>query len=99
MELADRLGREVFDIPVDELTEGQKYDLIYTKEFFCRTRMWYSAFQPFKGAGYHSASTYTGLEELLERHSRGSSVINLADSIALADRLLRVRKGKRGQAV
>ena len=95
MELADRLGREVFDIPVDELTEGQKYDLIYTRILLQNPDVVFCV-QPFKGAGVSQRiHIYRLLEELLEK---GIAVVilavNLADSMALADRLLRVRKGK-----
>lgn len=93
-EYADFLGEDVFDMPVEKLTEWQKYDLIYTRIFLQNPEIVFCV-QPFKSA---EVSLRIHIMELLERFlGKGIPVVimavNLADSLALADRLLRVRKG------
>lgn len=92
------LGEDVFDLPVEELTERQKYDLIYTRIFLQNPEIVFCV-QPFKSA---EVSLRVHIMELLERFlKKGIPVVimavNLADSLALADRLLRVRRGGRVQ--
>lgn len=93
-EYAGLLGEDVFDTPVERLSEWQKYDLIYTRIFLQNPDIVFCV-QPFKSA---EVSLRIHIMELLERFlNRGIPVVimavNLADSLALADRLLRVRRG------
>lgn len=97
-EYAGVLGEDVFDLPVEELTEWQKYDLIYTRIFLQNPEIVFCV-QPFKSA---EVSLRIHIMEQLERFlNKGIPVVimavNLADSLALADRLLRVRRGGRVQ--
>lgn len=97
-EYAGILGEEVFGLSVEKLTEWQKYDLIYTRIFLQNPDIVFCV-QPFKSA---EVSLRIHIMELLERFlNRGIPVVimavNLADSLALADRLLRVRRGGRIQ--
>lgn len=93
-EYAGLLGEDVFDTPVERLSEWQKYDLIYTRIFLQNPEIVFCV-QPFKSA---EVSLRIHIMELLERFlNKGIPVVimavNLADSLALADRLLRVRRG------
>ncbi|MBE7727993.1 MAG: ATP-binding cassette domain-containing protein [Enterocloster citroniae] len=93
-EYAGLLGEDVFDTPIERLTERQKYDLIYTRIFLQDPDIVFCV-QPFKSA---EVSLRIHIMELLERFlNRGIPVVimavNLADSLALADRLLRVGRG------
>lgn len=83
------LGKEVFDMPVEELSEKQKLQLVYTRVLLQKPKVVF-CLQPFKGADrIHRMFIRDMLEMLLDR---GISVVifspNLADSLALADRLL-----------
>ncbi len=87
------LGEEVFQTPVDRLSEKQKYQLVYTRILLQKPKV-VVCVQPFKGADLaHRVFVWKMMEMLLEK---GMSVviltINLADSLSLADRLLRVDK-------
>ena len=94
-EYAGLLGEEVFDIPVEDLTESQKYDLIYARILLQNPDIVFCV-QPFKSA---EVSLRFHIWELLEMLlQKGIAVVilavNLADSLALADRMIRVQKGK-----
>ena len=85
-EYAELLGEEVFDLPVDRLTEWQKYDLIYTRIYLQNPKVVFCV-QPFKSA---EVALRIHIMELLERFlNKGIPVVimavNLADSLALAD--------------
>ena len=93
-EYAELLGEEVFDLRVEELSHKQKYDLIYMRILVQNPKVVFCV-QPFKRA---EVSIRIHVWELLERFlDKGIAVVilavNLADSLALADRLLRVGKG------
>lgn len=93
-EYREILGEDVFDIPVDQLTEWQKYDLIYTRIVLQNPEIVFCV-QPFKSA---EVPLRIHIMELLERFlNKGVPVVimavNLADSLALADRLLQVGRG------
>lgn len=96
LEYAKLLGEEAFDTKVENLTQKQKYDLIYTRILIQNPKVVFCV-QPFKGA---EVSIRVHVWELLERFlEKGIAVVilavNLADSLALADRLLRVVKGQK----
>lgn len=88
------LGEDVFDWTVDELSERQKYQLIYTRVLLQKPRAVF-CIRPFQGADVsHRMFIWNMLEMLLEQ---GIAVVivsvGLSDSLALADRLIILRKG------
>ena len=83
------LGRDVFEMPVEELSEKQKYQLVYTRVFLQKPEILF-CIQPFCGADLaHRMFIWSMLEKFLDK---GISVVilslNLSDSLAMADRLL-----------
>lgn len=95
-EYAPLLGEEVFWKRVDELTEREKYDLVYARILLQNPRIVF-CIQPFKGA---EVELRVRIWEHLERFlDRGIGVVilavNLADSLSLAGRLIRIRRGGR----
>lgn len=85
------LGEETFSAHMEELTERQKYQLVYMRIFLQRPKIVF-CIQPFQGADLpHRMYIWQLLEMFLEK---GITVVilalNLADSISLADRLLRI---------
>lgn len=89
------LGDGVFDMPVESLSRKEKYDLVYTRVMLQRPCAAVCV-QPFMHADVeHRMRIWTLMERLL---NRGISVVilavNLADSLAFADRLIRVRNGR-----
>lgn len=87
------LGEEVFQIPVERLSERQKYQLVYTRVLLQKPKV-VVCVQSFKGADLdHRVFVWKMMEMLLDK---GMSVviltINLADSMSLADRLIRIGK-------
>ena len=90
-EYGEILGEEVFSLQIDELTEQQKYQLVYTRILLQKPKV-VICIQPFKGADFpNRVYVWKMLEQLLDK---GMTVIilavNLADSLSLADRLIRV---------
>lgn len=90
------LGSGLEECTVGELTEKQKYDLVYTRVLLQNPKVLFCV-QPFKGA---ELSMRVHIWELLEMLlEKGIAVVilavNLADSLALADRLIRVKNGKK----
>lgn len=88
------LGEEVFDMTVEELSEKQKYRLIYTRVLLQKPRVAF-CIHPFQGADVsHRMFIWSMLEMLLEQ---GIAVVivsvGLSDSLALADRLMILQKG------
>ena len=91
LEYGPILGQEVFYSQVEDLTEQQKYALVYTRILLQKPKVVF-CIQPFKGADIsHRMFIWKMLEMLLEK---GIAVvilaINLADSMSCADRLLRI---------
>lgn len=83
------LGKETFDLPVSELSEKQKYQLIYTRVLLQKPRVVF-CIHPFQGADVaHRMFIWSMLELLL---AQGIAVVivsvSLSDSLALADRLI-----------
>lgn len=87
------LGEEVFETPVEELSEKQKYQMIYTRVLLQKPKVVF-CIQPFKGADLsHRMFVWKMLEMLLDK---GIAVViltmMLSDSLSLADRLLVVNE-------
>lgn len=90
-EYEEFLGENVFDTRVEDLSERQKYQLIYSRVMLQRPQIVY-CIKPFKGADLaHRIHIWKLLEMLLDR---GITVVdislNLSDSLSLADRLLMI---------
>ena len=88
------LGEDVFHMKTDELSQMQKYDLVYTRILLQNPQIVFCV-QPFKQA---EVTIRSHIWELLERLlKKGIAVVilavNLADSLALADRLVRIKHG------
>lgn len=94
-EYAGFLGEEVFNLPVEALSERQKYELVYTRILLQNPRVVFCV-QPFKGAEVAMRlRVWEFLALLLEREIAVVVLaVNLADSLALADRLIQVRQGR-----
>ena len=93
-EYGEVLGEDVFYKRIGDLTIRQKYDLVYTRILLQNPRVVFCV-QPFKQA---EVSIRSHIWELLERFlKKGIAVVilavNLADSLALADRLIRIQHG------
>ena len=94
-EQKDLLGEDVFDTPVWNLTRQQKYDLVYTRILMQHPQV-VLCVQPFKNA---EVSVRSHIWELMERFLKKNIAVvilavNLADSLALADRQIRIRNGQ-----
>lgn len=93
-EYAAMLGAEAFDLQIDQLTNQQKCDLVFARLLLQRPRAVF-LIHPFKKAG---VSLRSHIWELIDRLLKAGIavvllVVNLADSLALADRLIRLRHG------
>ncbi|WP_317855734.1 sugar ABC transporter ATP-binding protein [Chakrabartyella piscis] len=94
-EYSNRLDDGVFDTAVEDLTEKQKYQLVYERILLQKPKVVF-CIQPFRGADLaHRMYIWTLLEQFLEK---GIGVvvltINLADSLAIADRLVCIDKSR-----
>lgn len=90
-EYEELLGKETFDMRVEDLSERQKYQLIYSRVMLQNPQIVY-CIKPFKGADLaHRIHIWKLLEMLLDK---GITVVdislNLSDSLSLADRLLMI---------
>lgn len=91
MEYGAALGEEVFTKQTEELTEMQKYQLVYTRILLQKPKVVF-CIQPFKGADLpHRMFVWEMLKMLIDK---GIAVVilavNLADSMSVAKRLLRI---------
>ena len=88
-------GAEVFDKRIDELTESQKYELVYTRIAIQKPKVVFCV-QPFRSADIGQRMHIRGLMKMLL--DKGIAVVilavNLAGNLSLADRLVRLRKDK-----
>ena len=93
------LGPDLLERRVEELTENERCELVYRRILLQRPDVVFGV-QPFRMADVAMRmSIWRLLEELLDR---GVAVVilaaNLADSLSLADRLIRVRRGRPQEA-
>ena len=94
-EYASLLGEDVFYKRVDMLSEAQKYELVYTRVAIGRPKA-VVCVQPFRLADMElRMHIWRLIRRLLDN---GMAVVilavNLADSLSLADKLVRIRKGR-----
>lgn len=95
-EYAPILGEEVFYLSMEELSEKQKYQLIYTRILLQKPRV-VLCVQPFKGADLPMRMYVWKMMEMLLDHGIAVVILslNLSDSLSLADRLVVI--GREGQ--
>lgn len=96
-EYAPILGEEVFSMSMEELSEKQKYQMIYTRILLQKPQVVF-CIQPFKGADLPLRMMVWKLMEILMEHGIGVVILsmNLSDSLSLADRLVVVdRQGQK----
>ena len=91
-EYGRQLGDEVFEMHVENLSEKQKYQLVYARVMLQNPQIVF-CIKPFKGADLtHRMVIWKLLEAFLEK---GITVVdlslNLSDSLSLADRLLLIQ--------
>lgn len=93
IEYGRTLGEDVFSMQIEDLTEMQKYQLVYTRILLQRPKIVF-CIQPFKGADLpHRIQIWKLIEAFLEKEIAVVILaINLADSMALAERLMRIDK-------
>lgn len=92
-EYSNILGEDVFDKRVDALSKMQKYELVYTRIALQNPKVVFCV-QPFRRADMELRMHIWDLMKMLL--DKGIAVVilavNLADSLSLADRLIRIRK-------
>lgn len=85
------LGESVFHKSLDELTEIEKYELVYARILLQKPKIVF-CIQPFKGADLRHRIRIWELQEMLLR--KGIAVVilavNMADALSLADRVIRI---------
>ena len=85
------LGRSVFHKPLEELTEIEKYELVYARILLQKPKIVF-CIQPFKGADLRHRIRIWELQEMLLK--KGIAVVilavNMADALSLADRVIRI---------
>lgn len=88
-EYSKNLGSEVFSMHIDELSEKQKYRLVYTRVLLQKPRI-VICINPFKGADLpHRILIWQLLETLLRKNIAVVLLsVSLSDALSLADRLL-----------
>ncbi|HWP52381.1 MAG TPA: ATP-binding cassette domain-containing protein [Clostridia bacterium] len=92
------LGSEVFDQRIDMLSEMQKYELVYHRVAIQRPKVAF-CIQPFRRADMEMRMhIWEQLKMLLDQEIAVVILaVTLADSLSLADRLIRIQKGKAGE--
>ena len=92
------LGREVFDLRVDMLSEKQKYELVYHRIANQKPNVVFCV-QPFRRADMElRMQIWELLKMLLDKQIAVIILaVNLADSLSLADRLIRLKQGHAGE--
>ncbi len=83
------LGEEVFFMPVDELSEKQKYQMVYTRILLQKPKVVF-CINPFKGADLPLRMMIWQMLEMLLEHGIAVVIfsLNLSDSLSLAERLI-----------
>ena len=88
-----KLGTEVFDLPPGKLLTQQKYDLVYQRILLQNPKVVF-CIQPFQGADMEMRIHIWKLLEQIQEKGIALVIlaINLADSLSLASRLIRIRQ-------
>ena len=94
-ECEKELGAEVFGLPTDRLSTQQRYDLVYHRVLLQNPKVVFCV-QPFQGADMEMRiHIWKLLEQIMEKGiALVILAINLADSLSLASRLIRIRQGE-----
>ena len=94
-ELAPRLGEEIFDRPVSTLGRKERCDIVFQRILLQRPKAVFCV-QPFQGADMGMrAHIWEQLKSLMDEGvAVVILVVNLADCLTLASRLVRVEQGK-----
>lgn len=94
-EYAQTLGSEVFDMRVDMLSEAQKYHLVYARILTQNPKVVFCV-QPFRQADIALRMHIMELMQVLLDKGMALVIltVNLADSLSLADKLIRIRSDK-----
>lgn len=94
-EYAPLLDSGVFDKRVDQLTAMQKYELVYHRIAIQKPKVVFCA-QPFRRADMELRMHIWELLNMLLKGGIAVAIlaVNLADSLSLADRLIRLRKDR-----
>lgn len=89
---AERFGDDLFDLRPENLTREQQYDLVYRRILLQNPRAVF-CIQPFLGADLALRTHICGLLKRLLQQGMAVVIlaVNLADSLSLADRLIRIR--------
>lgn len=92
-EYGEILGEQVFDKSIGELTEMEKYELVYTRILLQKPDVVF-CIQPFKGADMaHRIKIWEMQEQLLEKEIAVVILaVNMADALSLADRVIRIER-------
>jgi ribose transport system ATP-binding protein len=91
-EYKDILGADVFDMRIDALNEKQKFSLVYTRIAIQRPKVVF-CLQPFRRADMELRLHIMELMQMLLGNGAALIILdfNLADSLSMADRLVRIR--------
>ena len=94
-EYAEILGHDIFDMRVDALSEAQKYDLIYARVVMQHPKVVFCV-QPFRQADMELRMHIMDHMQMLLDKGMALVIlaVNLADSLSLADKLIRIRRDK-----
>lgn len=92
-EYETKLGKEVFDKQIEDLTEMEKYDLIYMRIFLQRPQVVFCIL-PFKGADMIHRIRIWALQEMFLKKGIALVIfaVNMSDTLSLADRVIRIHK-------
>lgn len=90
-EYGETYGHELFETPVEQLSEKQKYQLVYTRVLLQKPKIVF-CIQPFQGADLdHRMHIWTLLESLIKKNiSVVMIAVNLSDSLSIVDRLIQI---------
>ncbi len=93
LEYSKILGNDVFDKKIDDLTDIEKTELVYTRIMLQRPDIVFCV-QPFKGMDMAHRMRIRELQEMFL--ARGIAVvilaINMADALSLANRVIRIKE-------
>jgi ribose transport system ATP-binding protein len=94
-EFSEMLGKDIFDKRVDSLSELQKYVLVYLRIALQKPKIVYCV-QPFRRADIELRMHIVELMRMLLDKGVALVIItsNLADSLSIADKLVRIRRSK-----